>query len=73
MPSGAPIARPITVVTMLPTIEFRRPPTTPGGAVLLVKTSSDSPPTPFHSSVARMMTSMLRPSAVAAIGERLSR
>jgi hypothetical protein len=66
MPSGAPIARPITVIMMLPTIELRRPPTTPGGAVFLVKTSSDNPPTPFQISVARMMTSMLKPRIVAA-------
>ena len=66
MPSGAPIARPIAVMITLPTIEFSRPPTTPGGAVFLVKTSSDNPPTPFHSSVARMIASMVRPRAVAA-------
>ena len=50
----------------LPTIELSRPPTTPGGAVFLVKTSSDNPPTPFHSSVARIIVSMVRPKAVAA-------
>ena len=66
MPIGAPIAKPIPVMIMLPTIELSRPPTTPGGAVFFVKTSSDNPPTPFHSSVPRMMASMVRPRAVAA-------
>ena len=66
MPTGAPRAKPIPVIIRLPTIELRRPPTTPGGAVFFVKTSSDNPPTPFHSSVAKMMVSMLRPKAVAA-------
>ena len=66
MPSGAPIARPIAVMMTLPTIELSRPPTTPGGAVFLVKTSNDNPPTPFHSRVARMIVSMAKPKAVAA-------
>ena len=66
MPIGAPSARPIPVMIRLPTIELSKPPTTPGGAVFLVKTSSDNPPTPFHKSVPRMIASMLRPRAVAA-------
>ena len=66
MPSGAPIARPMTVMMTLPTIEFRRPPTTPGGAVFFVKTSSDKPPNPLQRSVPRMIASMVRPRAVAA-------
>ena len=49
----------------LPTIELSRPPTTPGGAVFLVKTSSDNPPKPFHSRVARMIVSIAKPRAVA--------
>ncbi len=66
MPIGAPRAKPIPVMITLPTIELSKPPTTPGGAVFFVKTSSDSPPKPFHSSVPRMMASIVRPRAVAA-------
>ena len=50
----------------LPTIEFNRPPATPGGAVILVKTSSDRPPKPFQNSEPRIRTSQLSPKAVAA-------
>ncbi len=66
MPSGAAMTRPIAVTIRLPTIEFSRPPATPGGAVILVKTSSERPPTPFHTRVARITTSQLSPKAVAA-------
>ena len=66
MPSGAATTRPIAVTIKLPTIEFNRPPTTPGGAVILVKTSSERPPTPFPSKAARISTSQLRPKKVAA-------
>ena len=66
MPSGAAITSPSAVWIRLPTIEFNNPPATPGGAVILVKTSSDSPPTPFQNSAPRIRTSQPRPNAVAA-------
>ncbi len=66
MPSGAAITSPIAVWIRLPTIEFNRPPATPGGAVILVKTSIDRPVKPFQKSEPRMRTSQLSPKAVAA-------
>ena len=66
MPSGAAMTRPSAVTIRLPTIELSRPPATPGGAVILVNTSSDRPPTPFQTSVPRISASQIRPKAVAA-------
>ena len=66
MPIGAASARPIAVTMRLPMIGLSRPPLTPGGAVILVNTSSDKPPTPFQISAPRISASQTRPKPVAA-------
>ena len=73
MPIGVPTPTPITVMIRLPTMALSKPPAEPGGGVILVKTLSDRPPTPFQNSVTRMSTSQTRPKAVAAVSERPSR
>ena len=47
-------------------IALSRPPVEPGGGVISVKTASERPPKPFHSSTPRISTSQPSPNAVAA-------
>ena len=54
----------------LPTIELSRPPATPGGAVILVKTSSDRPPTPFQSSAPRISASQTQAEGRGGVAQR---
>src|SRR5689334_16577402 len=49
----------------LPTIGLSKPPLLPGGGVICVKTLTERPATPFHTSVPRMSTSHKRPKAAA--------
>src|SRR3954462_6010679 len=66
MPSGVPMSTASTVRIRLPTIGFSRPPSAPGGGVISVKTASESPEKPCHSSSPRINTSQPRPNSVAA-------
>ncbi len=50
----------------LPMIGLSRPPSAPGGGVISVKTVSDRPLKPSHSSTPRISTSQPSPKAVAA-------
>ena len=50
MPIGVPIATASTVRIRLPMMGLSRPPLAPGGGVIWVKTASDSPLRPCHSS-----------------------
>ena len=50
----------------LPMIGLSRPPSEPGGGVISVKTASESPESPCHSSSQRISTSQPSPNNVAA-------
>jgi hypothetical protein len=67
MPSGVPNRTARMVSNRLPTIAFRSPPALPGGGVISVKTSSDSPPTPFTTRTNKISTSHVRPKPAAAM------
>jgi hypothetical protein len=66
MPSGVPIITARIVSIRLPMIGLSRPPSAPGGGVISVKTLSENPPMPSHSSTPRMRTSQPSPNRVAA-------
>ena len=61
MPIGVPISTASIVRIRLPTIGLSRPPAAPGGGVISVKTASDSPLKPSHSSAPRISTSQPSP------------
>ena len=67
MPTGVPIAVPAPTMKRLPRIAFKRPPSLPGGGVILVNSASDSPPTPACSSVHRIQPSQNRPNSMASM------
>ena len=65
MPIGVPKTTAKVVMIRLPTMALSRPPSAPGGGVISVKTASDSPLNPSHSSTPRITTSQPSPSSVA--------
>ena len=63
---GVPISTARLVSMRLPTMGLSSPPAAPGGGVISVKTASERPERPSHSSTARITTNQASPISVAA-------
>ena len=56
-----PTATAMTVMATEPAMAFNRPPASPGGGVISVKTATLRPASPFHNSAPRISASQARP------------
>src|SRR6185295_15425232 len=66
MPIGVPSSMASPTMMKLPAIAFSRPPSPPGGGVILVKSAGDRPPRPRRSTSNNIQASQNTPNAMAA-------